>query len=456
MTTTVELPLWLLVLVLAFAAIAALDRVLVPSARWYLRRRMERMVAHLNQRLDRPIAPFKLMRRHDMVMRLTHDAQVAAAISEHTRTSGTPEDVVLERVRNYAKEIVPAFSAILYFGFATRFARRFTQAFYRVRIASPETGRDMIDKDATVVFVMNHRSNMDYVLVTWLVADRSALSYAVGEWARIWPMSALVRAMGAYFIRRRSLSPLYRRVLARYVQLSAGAGVTQAFFPEGGLSIDGRIGAPKVGLLSYLMATEGRDLVFVPVGIAYDRVLEDRSLTEARPDTRRFRIRPFEIAGFMVRTSWRLLRGRFPGFGSAGVAFGTPVSLRAWRMAHPQVAAEDLARHLMGQVARTVPVLPVPLVAAAISRRVVTPHGLLAAVDQLLAELRNRGATVMVPQDDHAAARQGLRALMQRGIVIERQGRYAAADGKERLLAYYAAGVLQQLGGDGDADHTVA
>ncbi|MFN6951709.1 MAG: hypothetical protein ACK4NE_03835 [Albidovulum sp.] len=38
-----------------------------------------------------------------------------------------------------------------------------------------------IGRKATVVFVTNHRSNMDCVLVTWLAADRSALSCAVGE-----------------------------------------------------------------------------------------------------------------------------------------------------------------------------------------------------------------------------------------------------------------------------------
>ena len=49
MTRTVELPVWLLVLVLGFAGIAALDRVLAPSVRWFLRRRMERLVARLKQ-----------------------------------------------------------------------------------------------------------------------------------------------------------------------------------------------------------------------------------------------------------------------------------------------------------------------------------------------------------------------------------------------------------------------
>ena len=66
-----------------------------------------------------------------------------------------------------------------------------------------------------VVFVMNHRSNMDYVLVAFLAAERTALSYAVGEWARIWPLQQLIRSMGAYFVRRNSNNPVYRRVLER-------------------------------------------------------------------------------------------------------------------------------------------------------------------------------------------------------------------------------------------------
>lgn len=68
--------------------------------------------------------------------------------------------------------------------------------------------------------------------------------------------------MGAYFIRRGSRNTLYRRVLARYVQMATAEGHTQAIFPEGGLSLDGRVGAAKLGLLSYILAgfdPEGRD-----------------------------------------------------------------------------------------------------------------------------------------------------------------------------------------------------
>jgi glycerol-3-phosphate O-acyltransferase len=85
-----------------------------------------------------------------------------------------------------------------------------------------------------VVFVMNHRSNMDYVLVSFLAAERVALSYAVGEWARIWPLQGLIRAMGAYFVRRNSGDPLYRMVLQRYVQMATEAACRRRCTPRAG------------------------------------------------------------------------------------------------------------------------------------------------------------------------------------------------------------------------------
>jgi glycerol-3-phosphate O-acyltransferase len=112
-----------------------------------------------------------------------------------------------------------------------------------------------IDPKSTIVFVINHRSNMDYVLVAFLAAEHATLSFAVGEWARIWPLQQLIRAMGAYFVRRNSGDPLVPHGSARYVQMASEAGVTQAVFPEGGLTMDGRLRAPKFGLLDYMLKT---------------------------------------------------------------------------------------------------------------------------------------------------------------------------------------------------------
>lgn len=450
MFRTVELPLWALILILGFAAVTFASHFLFPSVRWFFRARIERAVARINTRLERPIELFRLARRQDMIIRLLYDPKVLEAVAEHAATRGMPGSVALEEARRYAREIVPGFSMTLYFGVAIRVTRGLSRALYRVRIGKPEGAVRNIDPKATVIFVMNHRSNMDYVLVTWLVSNRSVISYAVGEWARIWPLSRLIRAMGAYFIRRNSKSALYRRVLARYVEMTTAEGTTQAIFPEGGLSLSGAVGTARLGLLSYIVSAyhpAGRDVVFVPVGLAYDRVLEDRILTDAaRAGNRRFRGKPLGIAAFVARTLWRMLRGRFRGFGTAAAGFGAPVSLRALYAAHPDLSVEDLAARLMAEIERVVPVLPVPLVAAALGAGPVADRAALAAAVQTLIEaLRARGAVMKLPpQGLERVLEEGLAGLIARGFVAPD---LSVPEAALPLLAYYGASVHQRLGG---------
>ncbi len=237
----------------------------------------------ISTRFKIELPEFKLTRRRALLDRLTTDPRVLAAVQQHVVESGEPRDVLIQRVHRYAREIVPAFNAYVYFRVGYWLAKTFAQMTYRVRLGyTDEAALAAIEPSSTVVFVMNHRSNMDYVLVSFLAAERVALSYAVGEWARIWPLQGLIRAMGAYFVRRNSGDPLYRMVLQRYVQMATEGGVPQAMYPEGGLTTDGRLREPKLGLLDYMLKgfdpAAQRDLVFIPVGINYDRVLEDRSL----------------------------------------------------------------------------------------------------------------------------------------------------------------------------------
>jgi glycerol-3-phosphate O-acyltransferase len=447
----VEMPLWLLVLVLGFATVTFASHFLFPSVRWFFRKWAERAVARINKRLDRPIEPFKLARRQDMIVRLLYDRQVLEAVSEHALEAGVPGSVAFEEARRYAREIVPGFSATAYFGFAIRAARRLSRALYRVRIGRVDAALASIDPRATVIFVMNHRSNMDYVLVTWLVANRSAISYAVGEWARVWPLSAMIRAMGAYFIRRGSRNTLYRRVLARYVQTATDEGTTQAIFPEGGLSLDGRVGAAKMGLLSYIYAgfdpRTDRDVIFVPVGLAYDRVLEDRLLTEAHVEgTRRFRARPLAIIAFTSRMVWRMVRVRFVGFGTAAAGFGRPVSLRAF-MAGAEPSTEGLGAVIMAEITKVVPILPVPLVAAALLDGAVDRVGLRQRLEELQARLIAVDAVLKLPpQGLDRALSEGLAPLLARGLVLEGDAGLVAAPQAAAMLKFYAAPVFQVLG----------
>ena len=441
MTQTVAVPLWLLLLILGFALITFLSHFLFPSVRWFFRRRMERAVARLNARLERPLEPFKLMARQDMIVRLSYDPKVMEAVVEHAKATGIPESVAFQEARSYAREIVPSFSATVYFGVAIRAAHWLSRMFYTVRLGRVDGEIAKIDRSATVVFVMNHRSNMDYVLVTWLVAERSAISYAVGEWARVWPLSGLIRATGAYFIRRNSKSNLYRRVLARYVQMASSEGATQAIFPEGGLSLDGRVGPAKMGLISYIVEgfdPAGRDVVFVPVGLAYDRVLEDRVLVEAAASgTRRFRNRPFRTAWKTTRYLLARMIGWRTGFGTAAAGFGAPVSLRAYLAKGGTV--EGLGARLMAAIAEVVPVLPVPLVARALGDGATSREELRGRVEALSSRLAAAGAVLKLPpQGLDKVLDEGLAPLIARGLVTKGLQPVAA---ERPLLQFYAAAI---------------
>ncbi|QDZ01361.1 glycerol-3-phosphate acyltransferase [Nitratireductor mangrovi] len=468
MTGAVALPFWLVALLVVFAAIGIVDRVFAPSVRWFFRRRFNQAIDELNQRLDMRIEPFRLTRRQTLVDRLIYDPKVVEAVDAEAKASGTPRAVVMKRAERYAREIVPAFSVTTYFGFGIRAARRLSEFVYRVRLGYvDDDALKAIDPQATVVFVMNHRSNMDYVLVTYMASSRASLSYAVGEWARVWLLQNLIRSMGAYFVRRNSGDELYRKVLGRYVAMATQEGVTQAVFPEGGLSRDGRLREPRLGLLSYMVAgfdpRASRDVVFVPVGLNYDRVIEDRVLTagaEKEISGRDFRVRLPALAGFVWNLVRLRLQGRLYRFGYACVSFGKPVSLAHWQKREQVdfttadrealfVGIEKLGDDLIEAIAAIVPALPVALASHVFlesGERWMSEFELKSAVFGLIERLEGEGAHVHIPRADRDyAVGAGLRMLTLRHMVVMNDEWLYRANPDERLLLTYYANSIAHL-----------
>ena len=435
------MPIWAFVLILLFAAVTFASHFLFPSVRWFFRKRAERVIAKLNKRLTRPIEPFKLARRYDMIQRLIYDPEVTQAVADYAREEKIPENVAFEKARHYAREIVPSFSATAYFTVGVRFARWLTRMLYRVRLgAFDRDALEKIDPDATVIFVMNHRSNMDYVLVTHLVSRAGSLSYAVGEWARVWPLSSVIKILGAYFIRRRSRGSLYRRALARYVQLATEGGVTQAMFPEGGLSLTGKVGEAKLGLLSYIVSNtpqNGRDVIFVPVALNYDQVLEDQFLINAgKTGKRRFRPSVWTVVRSCAVYAWWRLRGKFRGFGTASVGFGTPLELSSIPVGEGRT--EAVAVELMARIKKVVPILAVPLVARALVAQPDTNRAaLVGAVSLMLDDLCSRN--MPVPRREIGAmVDDALSRFALRKVVVTSGQHVVVPTEQVEIIAYYA------------------
>ena len=461
MAQTISIPLWLFVATSALAVLALTFGALLPAARWYFRRKVRGVLDEISVRLKIDLPAFKLTRRRALIDRLMSDPRVLGAAQAHAATTGAPLTDVMRQVHRDAREIVPAFNAYVYFRVGYWMAKTFARLVYRVRLGYTDADSlAAINPKSTVVFVMNHRSNMDYILVSFLAAERVALSYAVGEWARIWPLQGLIRAMGAYFVRRNSGDPLYRMVLQRYVQMATEGGVPQAMYPEGGLTVDGRLREPKLGLLDYMLKgfnPDGeRDLVFIPVGINYDRVIEDRTLLrrlDAKPP-RSGLARTLAITGtYLARQGLFTLTGRRYRYGYACVNFGKPVSMRAhlqraqldFRVlddAARRAAVAQVGRDLMHAIGQIVPVLPVPLVATVFMRdpaRALSELELKADVLALIERVEARGAHVYVPRTDRDyALTVGLRMLTLRHLVTEQAGLFSAHPAELKVLAYYA------------------
>ncbi|HVP09220.1 MAG TPA: 1-acyl-sn-glycerol-3-phosphate acyltransferase [Burkholderiales bacterium] len=464
----VSLPLWLAVLGGALAAWAAYDKLLMPALRWFLAGRANVVLEEVSARLRIGVRPFQRTRRQVLIHRLMGDPKVLTAAEQFAAQHKLPQAKVLETVEHYAREIVPAFNAYLYFRLGYWFGRKLAQGLYRVRLGFVDTeALKRVPDDATVVFVMNHRSNMDYILAGYLAADKAALSYAVGEWARTWPLSALIRSMGAYFVRRNSKDDLYRRVLERYIVMATQAGVPQAVFPEGGLTRDGLMREPRLGVVDYMLRgfwLDGqRDLVFVPLGLNYDRVLEDRTLLlSADPEARkpgRFWA-AWNTLGFVANNLRLMLKSDWHRFGYACVNFGAPVSMKEYcalrGLDFQKLAGEprkqaigELGRHLMARVGGIVPVVPVPLIASVFieqRQKAVSELELKAGVERLVEQLEAKGAHVYIPRQDlDYAVAVGLRMLTLRRLVEERDGLYAPRPTELPLILYYANSIAHLL-----------
>lgn len=465
MNATVELPVWLVLATLLLAGLWLLQHFVLPSARWVLHRRANRVIDEVNTRLQLKIPSFKLTRREVLIDRISFHPDVMDLVATLAAERQMPREVLMREVQTYAREIVPAFNALLYFKAAYWLARRLLHALYRIRLGfADDTALSQLDDKTSVVFLMNHRSNMDYVVATYLAAERTALSYAVGEWARVWPLQQLIRAMGGYFVRRDSGDPLYRRVLQCYVQMAAEGGVPQAIFPEGRLTRDGKLAPPRLGLLGYLVRgfdpVGERDIVFIPVGINYDRVFEDRTLLRHRGGLPKRGKLPttLTLIRFLAKNIWQSLRGQRYRYGYACVNFGKPVSLKLWLAsnandpAEPLQDASQLANDLMQRVGEITPILPVALVTsvfAANPDRHYAELELKGAVFDLLQRLEGSGHRAYIPRSDRDyAVTVGVRMLTLRRILLESDGVYRVNPDEASLLNYYANSIAHLRDGD--------
>src|SRR5436190_11505714 len=352
-------------------AIAGAALILAAIALVIGKRHARRFQRQRRIRIDR----FKLKRRHAAIeLEVFGSREVVDAVRTYAREHHVSIEEASRRAHQYLQEIVPKFNILAYYRFGAPIARAIMHFLYRP-VVEHRVLREFTataPKNAVVVYLINHRSNADYVLVAHMLFKFISLSYAVGEWARVWPLNHIFKWFGAYFIRRRYREPLYHAVLSTFVSTITKHGVTQGIFLEGGLSRDGAFLKPKLGMLDYIVQGK-RDpeftapLFIIPPALNYDRVLEDRNLTEELGG------RVGTTVDFVLKNSWRSVLGRFKRYGYAIVSFGNPVLVDDFIREHPSILASDfaerkphleaLANAVMAQISSALPITPVTLAA---------------------------------------------------------------------------------------------
>ncbi len=474
MAKTVTLPLWLALLLGGFLLWALADRIVIPLTRRLFSKWEERFLERLKARFQVLTPAFKVTRRRILVERLASDPRVLAAVDTHCREHHLSPDVVLRRVRNYAEEIIPGFHAFAYYYLGSLVGLTLARLLYRVRrVHADEAALARIPRNSSLVFLMNHRSHVDSALLGFVTLTWAAPSFAVGEWAMSWPLRPLIKATGGYFVRRGSGNPLYRKVLAAYVQMAIEGGQVQAVYLEGKLTLDGCLQPPRLGILDYIVRAFNpageRDVVFVPVGVNYDRVLEDRTLVLGLvPGAKRKRgLAAWKVTlRFLGHNLLLMLRGGWHRFGYAVLNFGGPISLREYqRTLGVDLRALDqasrfphvcrLAQDLFFAVGRAVPATPVSLVASVFAdhpERTFDRSSLEAETVERMDRLVAAGAQVYLPRGSiEYTIEVGLRTLVLRHLVSASAATFKAAPGEIALLKYYSNAISHLAGGAGPA-----
>jgi glycerol-3-phosphate O-acyltransferase len=418
---------------------------------------------------------FKLTKKPYVRKLLLGDETIAKAVAAHCAEFSASEGETWKRVERYIDEIVPFFNILTYYKFGVVVSRAVLNLFYKVSAEyAGRPAQSTLPRDAVLIYLMNHRSNADYVLVGYVLSGQVAISYAVGEWARTFPLEYIFKSFGAYFIRRRYREKLYQTVLERYVQLITRNGVTQGIFLEGGLSRDGRLGKAKIGLLDYLIGVardptmRGR-LYVVPVAINYDRVLEDRSLLRelgAREGRGRPR-RTAQLAEVVRYAYWNLARiaiRRWKRYGRAAVVIGEPLPLAPWLNAQDEETGglfelpradrlqrvQSLADSVMQRIGSIIPVTPVALACAALQsfdEAFVSHAQLVGRMSEMRDVLQELNARVLHREGNvEEVFDRAWRMLKMRRILVRVGNGYAVLPRNRELVSYYANSISHLLG----------
>ena len=318
-----------------------------------------------------------------------------------------------------------------------------------------------MSKKGPLILIPCHKSHIDYLILSYFLYTNNMPCplIAAGKNLSFWPMGPIFKGGGAFFIRRTFKGAvLYSKVFVEYIYKLLEEGFNIEFFIEGGRSRTGKLILPKLGLLSILLNAykDGAcdDMIFVPIYIGYDRVMEESSyLNEIEGGQKK----PENL--LQIIKARKLLKKRY---GKIYIKFHQPISLNEL-LSQSNISIQDMTSKERNALTRN---LGHRIINAINNVSVVTAYGLVASallncskkrftykhlmsdvgtyMNYLLSQKVELADTLLL--DYVYAVEQVIDAYLNRKLIIQTsknmEGRFAGAqfmvnENKRPILEYY-------------------
>ncbi|TRY64646.1 hypothetical protein DNTS_003097, partial [Danionella cerebrum] len=242
----------------------------------------------------------KDMFARNVVENVLHNSRLECAIVEVGNEAGKPDaesgtdpkavSKVRRKARGMLQDMVASISPALIRLTGWVLLKLFNGFFCSIQIHKGQL--EMVKKaaseyNAPLVFLPVHKSHIDYLLITFILFCHNikAPHIAAGNNLSIPILSTLIRKLGGFFIRRKldetsdgKKDVLYRSLLHAYTEELLRQQQSLEVYLEGTRSRSGKPSPARAGMLSIVVDTlcggTIPDVLIVPVGISYDRIIE--------------------------------------------------------------------------------------------------------------------------------------------------------------------------------------
>ena len=288
-------------------------------------RKLSRVLrVHFRRQRQMAIGP-DLSHRNTQIETLLAAAPVREAMVAEASTHGITIDDAQRRARRFALEIASDYSYGALRAFELFLSWLWTHLYDGIEIHNIDVVTQIASSQG-IVYVPTHRSHIDYLLLSHSLHQQGLMPphIAAGANLNMFLIGPLLRRCGAFFLRRSFKGePLYAAVFHEYLHLMLTRGFPLEYFIEGGRSRSGRTLLPKAGILGMTVRSfireHSRPLVFVPVYIGYEKIMEGRTYLRelaGKPKQK-------ESLWSVLQSSRRIKKV----FGKVYVNFGRPLAL---------------------------------------------------------------------------------------------------------------------------------